>query len=217
MSCRENDELYRRTQLLFKKRREARVLSLRKKADKTEKPKPTSPSEFVAPQYPPSQTLGKYISRYTPYYYQPPKQPLPEDRPRSSKASKPSRVPRSTTRSTPKESSPSKLSVPYPPPRDTNYSEVPSIAQVQVAVKRTLDFDSPEPQIPIDSPISKNKFVDCEKCGKKNFSSVAQLAIHQRSKKCKNRQDRNIVHKCKACFKVFDTRHNLQKHICRLR
>ena len=216
MSYRENDELYRRTQLLFKKRREARVLSLRKKADKTEKPKPTSPSEFVAPQYPPSQTLGKYITRYTPYYYQPPKQPLPEDHRKPSEASQPSRVPRSTTRSFSKESSPSKLSVPYPPPRDTNYSKVPSRAQANLTVKRTLDFDSPEPQILNNSPISRNKFVDCEKCGKKNFSSVAQLAVHQRSKKCKNRQDRNTFHKCQDCFKVFDTRHNLQKHICRL-
>ena len=217
MSCRENDQLYRRTQQLFKKRREARVVSLRKKADKSEKPKPTSPSEFVAPQYPPSQTLGKYISRYTPYYYQPPKQPLPEDRPKSSKAPKPRKSIQVAASNISKSSSRPKQSVPYPPPRDSNYSKVPSKAQVPPPVKRTLIFDSPEHHIPIDSPVSRHKFVDCKKCGKKNFSSAAQLAIHQRSKKCINRQDRNTVHKCKACFKVFDTRHNLQKHVCRLR
>ena len=216
MSCRENDQLYRRTQLLFKKRREARCEALRKKADKTEKPKPTSASEFVAPQYPPSQTLGKYISRYTPYYYQPPKQPLPEDRPKSSKASNPGKSSQVAASNTSKSPSQPNRSVLYPPPRDTNYSTVPPKARFLAPVKRTLNFESPEPQIPIDSPISKNKFVDCEKCGKKNFSSVAQLAVHQRSKKCKNRQDRNTVHKCKACLKVFDTRHNLEKHICRL-
>ena len=216
MSYPENDQLYRRTQLLFKKRREARCEALRKKADKTEKPKPTSPSEFVAPQYPPSQTLGKYISRYTPYYYQPPKQPLPEDRAKSSKASKPRKSSQAASSNPSRSPSPLRQSVPYPPPRDSNYSKVPSEARVSTPVKRTLDFGSPDRYIPIDSPIRSLKFVDCEKCGKKNFSSAAQLSIHQRSKKCRNRQDRNTVHKCKACLKVFDTRHNLQKHICRL-
>ena len=210
MTYPEDDQLYRRTQQLFKKRREARREALRKKADKSDKPKPTSSSEFIAPQYPPSQTLGKYIARYTPYYYQPPKQPLPEDRPRSSKASKP----RNSTqaKNTSKSSPPPKESVPYPPPRDTNYSEVPT----QAPVSRTLDFDHPEHHIPIDTHIQKNKFVDCEKCGKKNFSSSVQLTIHQQSKKCKNRQDRNTIHKCETCSRTFDTRHNLQKHICRL-
>ena len=217
MSCRENDQLYRRTQLLFKKRREARCEALRKKADKTEKPKPTSPSEFVAPQYPPSQTLGKYISRYTPYYYQPPKQPLPEDRPKSSKASKPRKSSQVSASRTSESPSPPNQSVPYPPPRDSNYSKVPSEARVSAPVKRILNFDSPDHPISIDSPVRNRKFVDCEKCGKKNFSSAAQLAVHQRSKKCENRQDRNVLHKCKSCLKVFDTRHNLQKHICRLR
>ena len=219
MSCHEKDQLYRRAQLLFKKRREARCEALRKKADKTEKPQPTSPSEFVAPQYPPSQTLGKYISRYTPYYYQPPKQPLPEDRPKSSKTSRPRKSsPAAASNTTSESPSRPKPSVPYPPPRDKNYSKVPSKARVSVPVKRTLVFDSPEHHhISFDSPASGNTFVDCEKCGKKNFSSAAQLAIHQRSKKCKNRQDRNTVHNCKACYRVFDTRHNLQKHICRLR
>ena len=216
MSNRENDQLYRRTQLLFKKRREARCEVLRKKADKTEKPKPTSPSEFVAPQYPPSQTLGKYISRYTPYYYQPPKQPLPEDRPKSSKARQSRKSSPVAARSTSGPLARPNQSVPYPPPRDTNYSKVPSKAQVSVPVKRILDFDSPEHHIPLDSPIAKHKFVDCEKCGKKNFSSSVQLAIHQQSKKCRNRQDRNTVHKCKICLKVLDTRHNLLKHNCRL-
>ena len=216
MTYPEDDKLYRRTQLLFKKRRETREKSLRKKADKTEKPKPTSPSEFVAPQYPPSQTLGKYIARYTPYYYQPPKQPLPEDRPRSSKATnlrKSNQVTASNTSESPSEL---KQPVPYPPPRDTNYSKVPSIAQVSAPLKRTLVFDSPEHHISDDTPLTIRKFVDCEKCGKKNFSSSTQLAIHQQSKKCKNRQDCNTVHKCDICSKTFDTRHNLLKHNCRL-
>ena len=213
MTYPDNDQLYRPTQLLFKKRREARSEALRKKTEGLEKPKPTSPSEFIAPRYPPSQTLGKYISRYTPYYHQPPKQPLPEDRPRKSKTSKPRNTTKSTRSNASRSSSPPKLSAPYPPPRDTIYSKVSS----ELPVQRTLDFDSPEDHIPIDTPLTNRKFVDCDKCGKKNFSSSAQLAIHQKSKKCKNRQDRNTVHKCETCFKVFDTRHNLQKHNCRLR
>ena len=212
MTYHEDDKLYRRTQLLFKKRREARREALRKKADSSEKPKPTSPSELIAPQYPPSQTLGKYISRYTPYYYQPPKQPLPEDRPRSSKASQPRKTTLASRNQRSKSSSqPEQAAALYPPPSDTNYSQVPS----QVPVHPTLDFDSPEHHIPFDTPITIRKFVDCEKCGKKNFSSSAQLAIHHQSKKCKNRQDRNTVHKCETCLKTFDTRHNLPKHNCR--
>ena len=213
MTYPEDDQLYRRTQLLFKKRREARHKALRKKADNCEKPKPTSPSEFVAPLHPPSQTLGKYISRYTPYYYQPPKQPLPEDRPRSSKASKSRSKSQEPARRTSISSLPLREPVPYPPPPDSNYSKVNS----RLPLQRTLDFDSPEHHIPVDTSIPVRKFVDCEKCGKKNFSSSTQLAIHQESKKCKNRQDRNTVHKCKTCFRIFDTKHNLQKHICRLR
>ena len=212
MTYPEDDQLYRRTQLLFKKRREARREALRKKADKSEKPKPTTPSEFVAPLYPPRQTLGKYISRYTPYYYQPPKQPLPEDRPRSSKASAPRNRSQEPAKNTSSFTLSSLKSIPYPPPRDSNYSKV----NPRVPVQRTLDFDSPEHQIPINSPTPERKFVDCEKCGKKNFSSSTQLAIHQQSKKCKNRQDRNTLHKCKICRKTFDTRHNLLKHNCRL-
>lgn len=58
------------------------------------------------------------------------------------------------------------------------------------------------------------KFVDCKLCGKQGFSSHKQLLVHQKSKKCENRQLRDIIHKCHICDHEFDTPHNLEFHIC---
>ena len=54
-------------------------------------------------------------------------------------------------------------------------------------------------------------------CGKKNLSSSKQLLGHQASKKCRNRRDKGKVHRCRSCNASFDTRHNLNNHICRFK
>ncbi len=54
--------------------------------------------------------------------------------------------------------------------------------------------------------------VKCEICDK-TCSGPAQLKLHKKSKKCRNRQDYKLKHKCYHCFNLFETSHDLNRHL----
>ena len=192
----DNTSLYKRTQLLFKKRRQSIDTYINKLTEGPSEPLPTT---VTAPAHPPSQVLGKYISKNASNIYRPPPQALPDTQ----------RVTKSRSKSKPATSSePTSVSTEttwWPPPKDNNYFT--STRSKPLEVSHSTVSTTPR-QI-------KASFVDCDKCGKKNLSSLHQLKIHQASKKCKNRQDRQVIHRCEICQAKFDTSHNLRKHICR--
>lgn len=200
-----NDHLYKRTQLLFKNRR--KNIENYKKSSSRDPPSPL-PTSIPAPRYPPSEVLGKHLCHYEPDTYRPPVQSLTSDNPSTFRASKSKSksicVPVSAAE-------PEKLNLNWPPPSDSNYFNKPTVPSNNPPISQESPIN-----IPVIEPRGTgSKFVDCEKCGKKKFSSIKQLEKHQASKKCKNRQDRNKIHRCEVCRVKFDTSHNLRKHICR--
>ena len=195
----DNSNLYKRTQLLFKKRRQSIDTYINRL---TEEPSAPLPSSVTAPAHPPSQVLGKFISNYASDTYRPPPQALPNTQRvyKSKSKSKAATISEPTSVRTDSTS--------WPPPRDNNYFTAKSLTLSDPSPSSDLVFSSTHSQV-------KASFVDCDKCSKKNLSSLSQLKIHQASKKCKNRQDRQVIHRCEICQARFDTSHNLRKHICR--
>ena len=187
----DNAELYKRTQSLFKKRAEARKARQAYKAGKKagedlKAPKP--PNWLNKPRL--DFTVPETKSVYRPQHWLSniSKEPKGQNSYQSSRSCASSKAKGTEL--------PRQVSLPCsaykPPPRDSNYSQVPA-------------------------RFVPRNFVDCDKCGKRNFSSRQQLTIHQSSKKCKNRQLHFKSHRCEICKRSFDTPHNLDKHICRFK
>ncbi len=195
-------KLYQRTQALFKKRRASR---------QGKKPFPKRASILELPVLvprevyrPPSYLTGRTYS-------------CSSERVLSSAGSSTKSKP--SPKATVNKSKP-KISIPWPPPKDTNYLKSATTSQKPIQssqVARPATPDSPESYLNTFENSSSSKFVDCELCGKKNLSSLKQLQVHQASKKCRNRRDHFSDLRCTVCRVKFDTRHNLENHNCRFK
>lgn len=99
----------------------------------------------------------------------------------------------------------------WPPPQDTN--QVKAAETLRRLSETTSDSPSLVPEY--HDPQPKLKFVDCDKCGKKNLSSKSQLRDHQQSKRCRNLRISRKNRTCLVCEAEFDNLQNLRTHICR--
>ena len=187
----DNSALHRRTKNLFKNRKKIAKKEKERKLKSLfvieEKPKLYRPSL-------PYSTSGSSSSQKA-----------------SSKSPKQSIKPSKSTKLTTKDQI-KEITRAWPPPRDTNYS------QVSNSVPESIQVCPDSPNIFVDHNTSSQpfKFVDCNLCGKKNLSSLEQLRVHQASKNCINRRYRFTKHRCTICQVEFDNLHNLEHHICRL-
>ena len=66
-------------------------------------------------------------------------------------------------------------------------------------------FAIPKIRQPIKPIICNLCFVPC--------SGPKALEFHQASNKCKNRRDYNLKHKCFDCNRLFETTHDLERHV----
>ena len=206
----DNTKLYRRTQTLFKKRREAL------KASKN-KPKELPVLNQEVPKFGFHPHRPPYRRPWSGVYE---KLSLPDvpSRPSNSKP-----IIRRFRKEKPKVKEPEepkpKLNIlaKWPPPPDSNYFQGAFSAPVKTDHHIDYRIDDSPSHPPIQTFAPKLKFVDCDLCGKKNFSSSNQLKAHQASKKCKNRRKGLGSFYCQVCDKKFDNDSNYSHHICRLK
>ena len=202
--------MYSRTQRLFKKRQEATKAFI----NKSQNPPPPPPAlRFVLPKF--KNRPIDFRSAGQPWrdrIYRPPTWLNSISSPASeSRTSRASSSFKASSRTKVSRVSEPQVQAPWPPPKDSHCSTVPNSAPRRESVVA----DSPVLVSEDESRPNKLKFVKCDKCGKKNLSSIKQLKVHQQSKKCKNRQERQSELRCSVCQVLFDTRHNLRSHVCR--
>ena len=176
----DNTELYRRTQSLFKKREKAK--KAKEKKLKAGPPPPLAPLQL--PKHPEVRPFdfGVPVARS---YYRPPAwlERLASDTVKSKPSSPPpsrfssseiSRKLKAANEIKVFSSTKFQFSASDPPPEDSNLFQAPQPAPVLESV----DPDSPPLVTEFESRPAKLKFVDCDKCGKKNLSSLKQLKVH---------------------------------------
>ncbi len=158
--------------------------------NKTISKRPVTSSKLIpVPKYSPKDTLGSTIDRADRYSYRPPQEYQLKFGSTSTSSKRQAKY-----RSLGEPTNKSQKSSNWPPPSDSNFRQ--------------------STEAPTSSPSNLVLPVHCDKCGKENLSGPKQLAIHQQSKKCRNRQDRGKTHQCSHCNRLFDTSHNLKRHNC---
>ena len=80
-----------------------------------------------------------------------------------------------------------------------------SSPEVEIQHRPSEQFAIPKIRPQIQPITCKFCFVQC--------SGPKALAFHQASNKCKNRRDYQLKHKCFDCNRLFETTHDLERHI----
>ena len=171
---------------LFQDRRLGVAKELKKRRKQA---KENLPALVSVPKYSLQDTLGRTIAKFDKYSNRPRELVSSPQEPRPRKFVQPSFLLQA------KSSTTSVTSNVWPPPQDLNYRQ----DSVQNLSKEAD---------------TATKSVDCDRCGKRGFSSTKQLSIHHNSKKCLNRQLNKFIHQCRVCNRRFDTPHNLDNHKC---